>query len=86
MIGAGAVAASRLAGVDPELVRTAAWLVAIGLWFHAVYSVATAAVPALVAAHDRWGLLVPAGLAATTVLADVLRRDAARPRPARCPG
>nr|WP_243850195.1 acyltransferase [Modestobacter marinus] len=69
------LAATALAGplVGGPVVGTAAWLVALPLWFLAVYVVVVAATPLLVAAHRRWGLRVPLGLALAVVASDGLR-------------
>jgi fucose 4-O-acetylase-like acetyltransferase len=72
-IGVPIAAAARLAGLDPELVRLAAWVVAISLWFLAVYLVVVALTPAMLAAHRRWGLAVPAALAVVAAGFDALR-------------
>ncbi|MEU8542236.1 acyltransferase [Streptomyces sp. NPDC048717] len=73
VIGVAASAIARLAGADPGLVRLAAWVVAISLWFLAVYLVVVAVTPAMLAAHRRWGLAVPAVLTAAAAGFDVLR-------------
>ncbi|MEV5551357.1 acyltransferase [Streptomyces sp. NPDC052309] len=72
-VGVPIAAAARLAGVDPEMVRLAAWVVAISLWFLAVYLVVVALTPAMVAAHRRWGLAVPAALTVVAAGFDALR-------------
>ncbi|WNV73560.1 acyltransferase [Geodermatophilus sp. DSM 44513] len=58
---------------DADLVATAAWLVAVPLWFLAVYVAVVATTPLLVAAHDRWGLRVPLVLALAVAASDALR-------------
>jgi fucose 4-O-acetylase-like acetyltransferase len=58
---------------DPDLVATAAWLVAISLWFLAVYVAVVAATPLLVTAHERWGLRVPLALALAVAVSDGIR-------------
>lgn len=71
-----AVAAGTAVGmlvVDPGVVGTAAWLVAIPLWFLAVYVAVVAATPVLVAAQERWGLRVPVALALAVTVSDGLR-------------
>lgn len=45
VVGVPIAAAARLAGLDPEMVRLAAWLMAISLWFLAVYLVVVALTP-----------------------------------------
>jgi fucose 4-O-acetylase-like acetyltransferase len=72
-VGIAVAAAARLAGVDPELVRLAAWVVAISLWFLAVYLVVVALTPAMLYAHRRWGLAVPAALTVIAAGFDALR-------------
>ncbi len=68
-----AVAASRLAGVDPQLVDEAARLVGLALWFLVAYLPVVALTPLLLGLHDRWGLWVPAALAGLMVVGDALR-------------
>jgi fucose 4-O-acetylase-like acetyltransferase len=63
----------RVAGIDPELVHTMAWLVVVPLWFLAVYVIVVAAAPALHRAHERWGVGVLVVLAALAVVVDWLR-------------
>jgi Acyltransferase family len=48
----------------------AGWLVALQLWFLPVYLLLIALTPALLAAHRRWGLVVPAVMAAAAALVD----------------
>jgi surface polysaccharide O-acyltransferase-like enzyme len=48
----------------------AGWAVAMHLWFLAVYLVVVSLTPVAVAAQRRWGLLVPAALAAALVAVD----------------
>jgi len=74
-----AVAAWRATGANPTTLATAGWAVALHLWFLPVYLFLLSMTPMLHAAHRRWGLLVPATLAAaaaavdTAVLVDHLR-------------
>ncbi|MEU1300707.1 acyltransferase family protein [Streptomyces shenzhenensis] len=72
-VGVAVAATARLAGVDPGLVRLAAWVVAISLWFLAVYLVVVALTPAMLDAHRRWGLAVPAALTMAAAGFDALR-------------
>jgi fucose 4-O-acetylase-like acetyltransferase len=58
-----AVTAARLAGASPGEVAEAGWLVALQLWFLPVYLLVIVLTPALLAAHRRWGLAVPAAMA-----------------------
>jgi peptidoglycan/LPS O-acetylase OafA/YrhL len=60
---------SRVAGTTLEY---AGWAVAMHLWFLAVYLVVVSLTPAAVAAHRRWGLLVPAALAVGVVAVDAI--------------
>jgi hypothetical protein len=53
-VWATGAAALRVAGVDPDLVHTLAWIVVVPVWFLAVYLVVVALAPALLVAHDRW--------------------------------
>lgn len=48
----------------------AGWAVAMHLWFLAVYVLVVSLTPIAVAAHRRWGLLVPVGLGAGVILVD----------------
>jgi tetratricopeptide (TPR) repeat protein len=75
-VGVPIAAAARLAGLDPEMVRLAAWVVAISLWFLAVYLVVVALTPVMLAAHRRWGLAVPAALTVVAAGFDALRLTA----------
>ena len=73
LAGAGVAALLRMLGADRRLVELGAWVVALALWFLVVYLAVTAAVPLLVAAHERAGLAVPAGLTAATAGIELLR-------------
>ena len=64
-----AAAARRRAWPRPSSAE-AGWLVALQLWFLPVYLLLIALTPALLAAHRRWGLVVPAVMAAATALVD----------------
>jgi fucose 4-O-acetylase-like acetyltransferase len=66
--GAIAVTAARLAGVPSAEVAAAGWLVTLQLWFLPVYLLLIALTPALLAAHDRCGLAVPAAMAVAAAL------------------
>lgn len=61
-----------LAGISPGVLELGGWAVAMHLWFLAVYLMVVALTPIAVAAHRRWGLAVPAALAACVVLVDVV--------------
>jgi peptidoglycan/LPS O-acetylase OafA/YrhL len=58
-----AVAACGLAGAPPAELAQAGWAVGLQLWFLPVYLLLIALTPALLRAHRRWGLAVPAALA-----------------------
>ncbi|MGX1547511.1 acyltransferase family protein [Streptomyces adustus] len=59
-------------GVDGGTLALVGWAMAMQFWFLPVYLLLSALTPALHAAHRRWGPLVPLGLGATAVVADVL--------------
>ena len=65
-----AVAAARAAGASPAEIAEAGWLVALQLWFLPVYLLLIALTPLLLAAHRRWGLTVPAVMAAGAAAVD----------------
>jgi fucose 4-O-acetylase-like acetyltransferase len=65
-----AVTAARAAGVSLAEIAEASWLVALQLWFLPVYLLLIALTPVMLAAHRRWGLAVPAVMAAATGLVD----------------
>ena len=48
----------------------AGWAVAMHLWFLAVYVLVVSLTPSAIAAHRRWGLLVPAVLAVGVAAVD----------------
>jgi hypothetical protein len=58
------------AGADEATLSRAGWLVALHLWFLAVYLVLLVLAPLQVALHRRWGLVVPAALAAAVAVVD----------------
>ena len=64
-----ALAVGQVAGSTQEY---AGWAVAMHLWFLAVYLVVVSLTPVAVAAHRRWGLLVPAALAVGVVAVDAI--------------
>ena len=66
-------------GVGRSPLSFGGWAVAMHLWFIPVYLVVLALTPVAVAAHARWGLLVPAGLAAAVLAVDVTARRAELP-------
>jgi surface polysaccharide O-acyltransferase-like enzyme len=61
--------AGHVAGTTLEY---AGWAVAMHLWFLAVYLIVVSLTPIAVAAHRRWGLLVPAALGVGVVAVDAL--------------
>ncbi|HEX3959859.1 MAG TPA: acyltransferase [Trebonia sp.] len=74
VVGELAVMVARAAGAPTGEVAEAGWLAAIQLWFLPVYMVLIALTPVLVAAHRRWGLTVPAVMAAVAGLVDIVAR------------
>ena len=58
------VAVFDASGVAGSTLEYAGWAVAMHLWFLAVYLVVVSLTPIAIAAQRRWGLLVPAALAA----------------------
>ncbi|RLK12580.1 acyltransferase-like protein [Micromonospora sp. M71_S20] len=73
LVIAGGAALASLVGVGATLVRTVAWFATIPLWFLAAYLIVVPLTPAMHALHRRFGLLVPAALAALVVAGDVGR-------------
>ena len=66
-----AVTAALAAGAGRAEVGQACWLAALQLWFLPVYLLLIALTPVLLAAHRRWGLAVPAVMAAAAGLVDI---------------
>ena len=66
-----AITAARLAAVSLAEIAEAGSLVALQLWFLPVYLLLVALTPVMLAAHRRWGLAVPAVMAAAAALVDV---------------
>lgn len=60
-------------GVGDSVLMFGGWAVALHLWFLGVYLLVSSLTPVLVAAHQRWGLALPAALAAGVAVVDVLR-------------
>jgi surface polysaccharide O-acyltransferase-like enzyme len=56
--------------VAGSVLEYAGWAVAMHLWFLAVYLVVVSLTPIAIAAQRRWGLLVPAALAAGVAVVD----------------
>jgi fucose 4-O-acetylase-like acetyltransferase len=69
-VGAVAASAAWLAGVPAAELAEGGWLVALQLWFLPVYLLLIVATPALLAAHRRWGLAVPAVMAVGAAAVD----------------
>ena len=65
------VAVLRGVGVAGPELDFGAWAVAMHLWFLGVYVVMIALTPVAMAAHRRWGLAVPAALAAAVAAVDL---------------
>ncbi|HEY5050923.1 MAG TPA: acyltransferase family protein, partial [Acidothermaceae bacterium] len=59
------------AGADRDDLEEAGWALSLHLWFLAPYLVLLLLTPALLAAHRRYGVVVPAVMAATAVVIDV---------------
>jgi surface polysaccharide O-acyltransferase-like enzyme len=66
-----AVVASNAAGANRDDLEEAGWALSLHLWFLAPYLVLLLLTPALFAAHRRYGVIVPAVMAATAVVFDV---------------
>jgi surface polysaccharide O-acyltransferase-like enzyme len=66
-------------GIPHEALSFGGWAVAMHLWFVPVYLVVVTLTPVAVAAHRRWGLLVPAVLAGAVVVVDGAARVAHLP-------
>ncbi len=66
-----AVIAAAAAGAGRAELGQACWLAALQLWFLPVYLLLIALTPVMLGAHQRWGLAVPAAMAAMAGLVDV---------------
>jgi surface polysaccharide O-acyltransferase-like enzyme len=66
-----AVVACTAAGADRGDLEEAGWALSLHLWFLAPYLVLLLLTPALLAAHHRFGVVVPAVMAATAVVLDI---------------
>src|ERR1700756_486674 len=66
------VAVLGICHVADSVLDYAGWAVAMHLWFLAVYLVVVSLTPIAITAQRRWGLWVPAGLAAGVVAVDAL--------------
>ena len=69
------VAALGRVGVGHSSLSFGGWAIAMHLWFVPVYLVVVALTPVAVAAHRRWGLMVPAVLALAVIGVDVAARS-----------
>ncbi len=65
------VAVLQACGIGGDVLEYAGWAVAMHLWFLAVYVLVVSLTPISLAAHERWGLAVPAVLAAGVVAVDL---------------
>ncbi len=65
---------AEVAGVDSDLVASAARLLAMPLWFLAVYVIVIPAAPLMLRLHDRYGVAAFVALAGAAVAMDVARR------------
>jgi Acyltransferase family len=63
-------------GVGSSPLSFGGWAVAMHLWFVPIYLVVVALTPVAVAAHRRWGLMVPAVLALAAAGVDAAARSA----------
>jgi len=66
-----AVIGARYAHLSPAVLAKVGWLVALQLWFLPVYLLLIVLTPAMLAAHRRWGLAVPAVMAVAAAAVDV---------------
>jgi acyltransferase-like protein len=73
-LGAGALAilAARTAGTAPANIALSGRLITMQLWFLPVYLALIALTPVMHAAHRRWGLAVPAGMATVAALVSAI--------------
>jgi len=69
-VAVAAVAVARVSGAGTVELTQAGWLVALQLWFLPVYLLLIALTPVMLAAHRRWGLAVPAVMAAGAAAVD----------------
>ena len=66
-----AVTAAGIGGVSASELAEVGWFVALHLWFLPVYLLLIALTPVMLAAHRRWGLAVPAVMAAGAAGVDI---------------
>lgn len=70
-VAVAAASVASMAGVNAAELAQASWLVALQLWFLPVYLLLIIMTPVMLAAHQRWGLAIPAVMAACAAAADV---------------
>ncbi|MGN9837047.1 acyltransferase family protein [Nonomuraea sp. H19] len=70
---AGTALLARALGADPAMIGAGVWVAGIPLWFLAAYLAVVVLTPLTHAVHRRYGLAVPAVLAALVGLGDVAR-------------
>lgn len=68
-----AVGVARLAGIDHDVAATGAWLATVPMWFLLIYLAVLALSPGALAAHRRWGLVIPLALVAVVGMGDLAR-------------
>ncbi|MBP2704931.1 acyltransferase [Microbispora sp. RL4-1S] len=73
VVMAGGALAARLLGADPSRIRLVVWFSTIPLWFLVVYVLVVVLTPPMYALHRRYGLVVPAVLAALVGAGDLGR-------------
>lgn len=66
------MAVLRAVGIDGSVLELGGWAVAMHLWFLAVYLMVVSLTPVAVAAHQRFGIAVPAALAGCLIVVDVI--------------
>ena len=71
VVAVAAVGVARAAGAPAAEVAEAGWLIALQLWFLPVYMLLITLTPVMLAAHRRWGLLVPLVMAAAAGVVDI---------------
>lgn len=69
------IGALSLVGVAGSRLSFGGWAVAMHLWFIPVYLIVLSLTPLAVAAHRRWGLLVPVVLALAVAAVDITARN-----------
>ncbi len=73
VVALAAVIIAEASGVPHKELAECAWLVALHLWFLPVYLILNLLTPLMYAAHQRWGLAVPAVMAVAAALVEVVR-------------